>query len=148
MRMTDSAGKESGESNKGSFASQYDAATPRTAPVAGDDDGFDEQLADDAPAAGADRTADGELMLARAAPGQQKDGAVGAADDEQEHNACEKKRQGAASFLLVRHDDGLQREMPVIGKALGMLFRKLAHDGLERSVGGGKCDVRPELDPR
>ena len=114
----------------------------------GDDDGFDEQLADDAPAAGADRTADGELMLARAATGQQKDGAVGAADDEQEHNACEKKRQGAASSLLVRHDDGLQREMPVIGKALGMLFRKLAHDGLERSVGGGKCDVRPELDPR
>ena len=87
-------------------------------------------------------------MLARAATGQQKDGAVGAADDEQEHNACEKKRQGGASFLLVRHDDGLEREMPVIGKSLRMLFRKLAHDGLERSVGGGKCDVRPELDPR
>ena len=52
------------------------------------------------------------------------------------HNACEKKRQGAASFLLVRHDDGLQREMPVIGKALGMLFRKLAHDWLDGSVGG------------
>ena len=48
---------------------------------AGDDDGFDEQLAHDAPAAGADRTADGELMLARATTGQQKDGAVGAADD-------------------------------------------------------------------
>ena len=115
---------------------------------AGDDDSFDQQLADDAPAAGADRTADGELMLARAAPGQQKDGAVGAADDEQEHNACEKKRQGAASSLLVRHDDGLQREMPVIGKAIGMLFRKLAHDGLQRSVGGGQCDAGPELDPR
>jgi hypothetical protein len=39
----------------------------------GDDDGFDKQLADDAPATGADRTADGELMLAGAAPGQQKD---------------------------------------------------------------------------
>src|SRR5690349_11572895 len=38
--------------------------------------------------------------------------------------------------------------MPVIGKALGMLFRKLAHDWLDGSVGGGKCDVRPELDPR
>ena len=108
---------------------------------AGDDDGFDQQLADDAPAAGADRTADGELMPARAATGQQKDGAIGAADDQQEHNACEKKRQGAASSLLVRHDDGLQREMPVIGKALGMLFRKLAHDGLERGVGGGKCNA-------
>jgi hypothetical protein len=33
MRMTDSAGKESGDSNRGSRASQYDAATPRTAPV-------------------------------------------------------------------------------------------------------------------
>jgi hypothetical protein len=65
----------------------------------GDDRGFDEQLADDAPAAGADRAADGELMLACAATGQQKDGAVGAADDQQEHNAGEKKRQGAASFL-------------------------------------------------
>ena len=75
---------------------------------AGDDDGFDEQLADDAPAAGADGTADGELMLARATTGQQKDGAVGAADDQQEHNAGEKKRQSAASILLVRHDDGLQ----------------------------------------
>src|SRR5215472_12306779 len=38
--------------------------------------------------------------------------------------------------------------MPVIGKALGMLFRKLAHDGLDGSVGGGKCDVRPDFDPR
>ena len=43
---------------------------------------------------------------------------------------------------------GSQRKMPVIGKALGMLLRKLAHDGLERSVGGGKCDAGPELDPR
>jgi hypothetical protein len=115
---------------------------------AGDDDGFDEQLADDAPATGSDRTADGELMLARAATGQQKDGAIGAADDEQQHNAREKKRQGAASVLLVRHNDGLQREMPVIGKAVGMLLRKLAHDGLQRSVGGVKCDAGPELDPR
>jgi hypothetical protein len=103
MRMTDSAGKESGESNKGSFASQHDAATPRTAPAQEMTMGFDE-------AAGADRTADGEVMLAGAAPGQQKDGAVGAADDQQEHNASEKKRQGACSFLLVRHDDGLQSE--------------------------------------
>ena len=113
-----------------------------------DNNSFDKQLADDAPAGGADRTADGELMPARTATGQQKDGAVGAADDEQEHNACEKKRQGAASFLLVRHDDGLQREMPVIGKAVGMQFRKLAHDGFERSVGGGKRNAGPELDPR
>lgn len=87
-------------------------------------------------------------MLARAATGQQKDRAVGAPDDEQEHNACEKKRQGAAGILLERHDDWLQREMPVIGKALGMLFRKLARDGLERSIGGSKCDLGPELDPR
>ena len=57
---------------------------------AGDDDGFDEQLADDTPATGADGAADGEFMLARAAAGQKKDGAVGAADDQQEHNACEK----------------------------------------------------------
>ena len=48
---------------------------------AGDDQRFDEQLAHDAPAAGADRTANGELMLARAATGQQQDGAIGAADD-------------------------------------------------------------------
>ena len=39
-------------------------------------------------------------------------------------------------MLLVRHDDGLQREMPVIGKTFGMLLRKLAHDGLKRGVGG------------
>ena len=115
---------------------------------AGDDDGFDEQLADDAPATGADRTADGELMLACAATGQQKDGAVGAADHKQEHNGCKKKRQGTASSLLVRHDDGLERKMPVIGKTLRMLLRKLAHDGLKRCVGGGKCDAGPELDPR
>src|SRR5271170_5375449 len=112
----------------------------------GDDDGFDQQLADDAPTTGADRAADGELMLARATTGQQQDGAVGAGDDEQEHNACEKKRQGAAGILLERHDDRLQGEMPVIGKAIRMLLRKLAHDGLKRSVGGGKCDVGPELD--
>ena len=97
--------------------------------------GFDEQLADDAPAASADhRTPNGELMLARAATGQQKDGAVGAADDEQEHNPGKKKRQGAASSLLVGHDDGLQRETPAIGKALRMLLRKLAHNGLEHDV--------------
>jgi len=115
---------------------------------AGDDDGFDEQLADEAPATGADRTANSELTLARAATGQQKDGAIGAADDEQEHHASEKKHQSVAGFLPVRHDDGLQRNMQVIGKALGMLFHNLAHDGLDRSVGGGKRDVGSELDPR
>jgi hypothetical protein len=31
---------------------------------------------------------------------------------------------------------------------LGMLFRNLAHDGLERSVGGGKRDVGPKRYPR
>ena len=40
---------------------------PKDSASTGDDDHFDEQLADDAPAAGADRTADGELMLACAA---------------------------------------------------------------------------------
>src|SRR5277367_6393941 len=60
-------------------------SNPKGGAGRGDDDGFDEQLADDPPAAGADRTADGELMLARAATRQQKDGAVGAADDEQKH---------------------------------------------------------------
>src|SRR5690348_9947205 len=86
-------------------------------------------------------------MLARPAAGQQKDRAVGATDDEQEHNAREQKREGAASRFLVRHDDGLQREMPVIGKALRMLLCKLAYDGLKRSVCGGKCDMGSELDP-
>src|SRR5919108_583575 len=33
MRMTDPAGKESGDSTRGSRASQYDPATPRTAPA-------------------------------------------------------------------------------------------------------------------
>jgi hypothetical protein len=50
---------------------------------AGNDDGCDEQLADDAPATGADRPA---------ATGQQRDGAIGSADDEQAHNAPKKKR--------------------------------------------------------
>ena len=63
---------------------------------AGDDQSFNEQLADDAPAAGADRRADGELMLARAATGQQQDGAVAAADDEQKDDARQQKREGAA----------------------------------------------------
>src|SRR3954447_22091850 len=47
-----------------------------TEDCAGDryDDGFYEQLTDDAPAAGAEG----------GAPGEQKDGAVGAADDEQQ----------------------------------------------------------------
>src|SRR6185437_1984371 len=117
-------------------------------PGAGDDDRFYEQLADDAPAAGADRTADSELMPARAATGQKKDGAVGATDDQQEDNAGKKKRQSAAGTLLERHDDGLERQMPVAGKALGMLFRKLAHYGLNCGVGGGKRDVGPEFDPR
>lgn len=83
-----------------------------------------EQLAHDAPPAGADRTADRKLVLAHAATGQQKDGTIGAADDEQEHNACEKKRQRAAGLLRERQDDGLQREMPVIGEARGMPFCK------------------------
>ena len=87
-------------------------------------------------------------MLARASPGQQKDGAVGAADDEQKDDARQQKREGAAQVLLVRHDDGLQREMPVIGRALGILFLALQHDRLERRVGGDQCDVGPQLDPR
>jgi hypothetical protein len=58
-----------------------------------------QQLADDAPAAGADGTADGELMPARAATRQQKDRAIGAADDQQEHNAGKKKCQCVAGAL-------------------------------------------------
>jgi len=73
MRMTDSAGKESGESNKGSIASHYEPAMPRTAPVEEMMMASTTQLADDAPATGADRSADGALMLAGAATGQQKD---------------------------------------------------------------------------
>jgi hypothetical protein len=48
-----------------------------------DDDRFDQQLTDDTPTAGADGRAHGELVLTGAAAGEQKDGAVGAANDEQ-----------------------------------------------------------------
>ena len=76
------------------------------------DQRFDEQLAHDAPAAGADRHADREFMLARAAPGgREEDGAVGAADDEQQDDTGQQKRQRTARILLVRHDDRLQPEM-------------------------------------
>ena len=52
-----------------------------------------------------------------------------------------------AGFLLEKPIDGLERETPAI--ALRILFGKnLAHDGLQRSVGGGKRDVRPEFEPR
>ena len=61
-------------------------------------------------------------MLARAPPGQQKDGAVGAADDEQKDDPRQQKREGAAQVLLVRHDDGLQREMRVIGRSSDCCF--------------------------
>ena len=60
---------------------------------AGDDQSFDEQLAHDAPAAGADRRADSKLVLARATTGEQKDGAVGAADDEQKDDTGQQKRE-------------------------------------------------------
>jgi hypothetical protein len=60
---------------------------------AGDNQSFDEQLADDAPAAGADGGANGEFRLARAATGQQKDGAVGAANDEQKNDTGQQKRE-------------------------------------------------------
>lgn len=83
-------------------------------------------------------------MLARATATQQKDGAVGAADDEQKDDTGQQKRERTPQILLVRHDDRLQPEMP--GRDSGM--HHLAHDGLERRVGGGHCDVRPQLDPR
>ena len=71
MRMTDSAGKESGESNRGKLCKPVRRSNAKDGAGRGEDDGFDEQLADDAPATGTDRTAEGELMLARAATGQQ-----------------------------------------------------------------------------
>ena len=86
-------------------------------------------------------------MLARAAPGQQKDGAVGAADDEQKDDTGQQKRERTPQILLVRHDDRLQPEMPG-QRGYGMDFHDLAHDGIECHVGGGHCDVRPQLDPR
>ena len=102
MRIKDSAGKESGESNKGSRASQYDAATPRTAPAQemtmASTSNWRTMRQRLAPIA----RADGELMLARAPAGQQKDGAVGAADDEQKHNGREQKREGAAQVPAGR----------------------------------------------
>jgi hypothetical protein len=69
------------------------------------------------------------IMPAGAATRQQKDGAIGAANDQQEHNAGKKKRQGVADILLKSPDDGLQRKMPVLGEGPGMLFRKLPRKG-------------------
>jgi len=85
-------------------------------------------------------------MLARAPTGQQKDGAIGAADDQQEHNAGKKELQCGAGILLEDPDDRLQREMRVLGNAPGTLFHNLEHDGLEHTVGGGPREVGPQLD--
>ena len=55
-------------------------------------DGFGEQLEDDAAAAGADRGANGELMLARGTARQQQDGDIAAADDEQQGDRSAEQR--------------------------------------------------------
>ena len=116
IRMIDSAGKESGESNKGSLASQYDAATPSAAPV--------QEMTKAS-------TSNWRTMRQRLAPIAEND-------------TGQQKRERTPQIHLVRHDDGLQPEMPARD---GMQLFDLEHDGLKRSIGGGHCDVRPQLDP-
>ena len=130
----------------GSLASQYDATNAKDGAGAGDDDGFYQQLADDAPAAGADGTADGELMPARAPTGEQKNGAIGAADDQQEHNAGKKERQGGAGILLENPDDRLQREMHVAGTRPIRCFVSSNTMGSSTELAAARVSVGPELD--
>ncbi len=138
MRMTDSGGKECRRQLHGQLCEPPGSSDAEDGPGAGDDDGFDEQLADDAPAAGADGRAHGELMLAGAAAREQKDGAVGATDDEEQQYAGEQKHESAAGVLLIRHDDGLELQMPLLGKVVGILLCELADDGVEFRIRGSR----------
>src|SRR5689334_9889986 len=82
------------------------------------------------------------------AAGEQKDGAVGAADDEQQQYTPEEKDEWTGGVLLKRHDDGLKLQMPLLGKVLRVFLRELANDGVELRIGGCGRDVRLQLDPR
>ncbi len=57
--------------------------TPSAAPMRRDAEGFGEELANHAGAVGADGGADGEFVLALCAAGEQEDGDVAAADEEE-----------------------------------------------------------------
>jgi hypothetical protein len=65
-------------------------------------DAFSQELTDDAPAAGADRYADGHLTLPRGGPGQEQIGNVGARDHEHErgdHHERDERR-----FVLLPYE--------------------------------------------
>ena len=106
-------------------------------------EGLGKKLALDSPAAGADRAADGKLMLAGGAASQQQDGNVGASDQQQQADGPQQQIQRRTQpFHIALHqaanvDAELLREMR--GCVLGELFEQ----GLQFGIGGRIGDARP-----
>ena len=104
---------------------------------------FDEQLADQAPPAAADRRADAELVRARRAPVQQQAGEIDAGDEQQQRDSAGEHRQ---RWRHVPDDAVGERDEMHAAALVGLRVfkRKRGHDVLHFRAGRRHVDSRLE----
>ena len=110
----------------------------------GKQDRLGEQLADQAAAAGADRNADGEFVLAGGASSEQQDRDVGAADDQQRDDRAEQQNERTGKFaedFFVQRDDLGAALLRVVLVELGEIV------GQDLELGFGFVERRVGLQP-
>src|ERR1700678_3365571 len=86
-------------------------------------------------------------MLARCPAGEQKDGAIDAANDEQKGDARQQQGQRAPCVLLKRRDNRLQLQVKLLRVALRKLLRELPDNSAQFNIGRGGADVWFQFDP-
>ena len=107
---------------------------PEAAAGQGEDDAFGEHLEDEAPAAGAERGADGDFLAAHRRAHQQQVGDVGARDQDDDGDGREQRQQRRPD---ARDDAFLQADdfSGFVRAVLGILHRQPFGDGLHLGAG-------------
>src|SRR5258708_6056904 len=112
----------------------------------GEKDGFCEQLADQAAASGAHRSAYGELVLASRSASKQEDRNVGAADKEKHYDGAEQKDDSsrkATQDLFIQRDN---LDAHVLRITLGIFFGEAVHQDLHLGLSRRIFCARLQLD--
>src|SRR6267154_5899149 len=91
----------------------------------GEQEAFDEELANDAPASGAERGANGELFFARSSAGKKQIGYIAAADKEQKTNGGQDDVQGGSELTNDQIGQRFDVNAEIFGIVLGIYLGEI-----------------------
>ena len=130
ISMTDSAANELVGTHAMMKSSPFHAiATPSTAPTKREAERLGEQLAHDSATCGAERSPNGELLLAMRAADEQENRDVRAANEQQRDHGAKQQHQLGRHRPGVQLDDAPQLNLELVRVALGSRFRELLETG-------------------